>query len=118
MKVPFVDLKSNYQSIKTEVDSAIMDVVGNCAFVGGPAVQRFEEAFAEYCGAKYAVGVSSGTSALHLALMSMGIGTAKADALTQAAQGVMGTIRSSDDLGPALRAMGTTCKSCHDSYRK
>jgi dTDP-4-amino-4,6-dideoxygalactose transaminase len=74
VKVPFVDLKSNYQSIKSEVDSAIMDVVGNCAFVGGPAVQRFEEAFAEYCGAKYAVGVSSGTSALHLALMAMGIG--------------------------------------------
>jgi dTDP-4-amino-4,6-dideoxygalactose transaminase len=74
VKVPFVDLKSNYRSIKSEVDSAIMDVVGNCAFVGGPAVQRFEEAFAEYCGAKYAVGVSSGTSALHLALMAMGIG--------------------------------------------
>jgi dTDP-4-amino-4,6-dideoxygalactose transaminase len=51
-----------------------MKVVGDCAFVGGPYVQRFEEAFAEYCGAKYAVGVSSGTSALHLALMAMGVG--------------------------------------------
>jgi len=74
VKVPFVDLKSQYQSIKDEVDSAIMKVVGDCAFVGGPHVQRFEEAFAEYCGAKYAVGVSSGTSALHLALMAMGVG--------------------------------------------
>ncbi len=75
MKVPFVDLKSQYQSIKDEVDSEIMNVVGDCAFVGGPYVQRFEEAFAEYCGAKYAVGVSSGTSALHLALMAMGVGS-------------------------------------------
>lgn len=75
MKVPFVDLKSQYASVKGEIDSAIMNVVGDCAFVGGKYVERFEQEFAEFCGTKYAVGVSSGTAALHLALMALGLGT-------------------------------------------
>jgi dTDP-4-amino-4,6-dideoxygalactose transaminase len=74
VKVPFVDLKSQYASIKPEVDAAIMEVVENTAFVGGKYVQQFEEDFATFCGTKHAVGVSSGTSALHLALVAMGIG--------------------------------------------
>jgi dTDP-4-amino-4,6-dideoxygalactose transaminase len=73
VKVPFVDLKSQYASVKDEVDSAIMNVVRDCAFVGGKYVERFEQEFAEFCGTKYAVGVSSGTSALHLALMALGV---------------------------------------------
>ena len=74
MKVPFLDLKAQYQSIKSEVDEAIQSVVESCAFVKGPAVKKFEKNFAEYCGAKYAVGVANGSDALYLALRALGIG--------------------------------------------
>lgn len=74
MKVPFVDLKAQYGSIKNEVQTAITNVVEDSAFIGGKYVEAFEKGFAEFCGAQYAVGVSSGTSALHLALVALGIG--------------------------------------------
>jgi len=74
MSIPFVDLKAQYRTIKPEVDKAIADVVESCWFVGGPAVKRFEESFAAYCGAARGVGASSGTSAIHLALAALGIG--------------------------------------------
>lgn len=73
MKVPFVDLKVQYQSIKNQIQEAILNVVEDCAFVGGKYVEKFEEEFAAYCNRRYAVGVSSGTSALHLALIALGI---------------------------------------------
>ncbi len=73
MSIPFVDLKAQYATIKSEVDAAISDVVKNCQFVGGPAVKRFEENFAAFCGASYGVGTSSGTSAIHLALLGVGV---------------------------------------------
>jgi len=72
--VPFLDLKAQYQSIKSEVDEAIQSVVESSAFVKGPAVRQFQKNFAEYCGAKYAVGVANGSDALYLALRALGIG--------------------------------------------
>jgi dTDP-4-amino-4,6-dideoxygalactose transaminase len=74
VKVPFVDLKAQYREIGPDVQTAIMSVVEDCAFVGGRYVERFEQDFAAFCGRRYGVGVSSGTSALHLALVAMGIG--------------------------------------------
>jgi dTDP-4-amino-4,6-dideoxygalactose transaminase len=74
VKVPFVDLKSQYRSIKPGIDSAITSVVEDAAFVGGKYVETFERQFAEMCGCRHAVGVSSGTSALHLAMVALGIG--------------------------------------------
>jgi dTDP-4-amino-4,6-dideoxygalactose transaminase len=74
MSIPFVDLKAQYRTIKPEIDEAIAGVVQSCWFVGGEAVQRFEENFAAYCGAAYGVGCSSGTSAIHLALVALGVG--------------------------------------------
>lgn len=74
MSIPFVDLKAQYRTIKTEVDAAIARVVDSCWFVGGPEVQGFEESFAAYCGANRGVGTSSGTSAIHLALVALGVG--------------------------------------------
>ncbi|MDH3197261.1 MAG: DegT/DnrJ/EryC1/StrS family aminotransferase [Candidatus Krumholzibacteria bacterium] len=74
MPVPFVDLKAQYASIKPDIDAAIAGVVESCQFVGGDAVRRFESNFADYCGASHAVGASSGTSALHLALVGLGVG--------------------------------------------
>ena len=73
MKVPFVDLKRQYSSIKPEIDAAIQDVLDNTAFIMGENVKNFESNFAKFCGVKHAIGVSSGTSALHLALLGAGI---------------------------------------------
>lgn len=72
--IPLVDLKSQYQSIKGEIDTAIADVVESCHFVLGPQVEAFEEEFAARCETRFACGVNSGTSALHLALLAAGVG--------------------------------------------
>jgi dTDP-4-amino-4,6-dideoxygalactose transaminase len=69
-----VDLKVQYDSIKTEIDAAIASVIGQTAFVGGPFVKEFEEAFARYCGMEQCVGVANGTDALFIALKALGIG--------------------------------------------
>ena len=73
-KIPFVDLAAQYQGMAEEIDSAIMDVVERADFILGDAVQKLESSFAAYCGAAFAVGVDSGTSALHLAMEAHGIG--------------------------------------------
>src|SRR2546423_15353371 len=72
--VPFVDLKAQYASLKKEVDVAIARVFENKGFTMGNEVRAFEEAFAGYQGAKFCVGVISGTAALHLGWMVWGIG--------------------------------------------
>lgn len=74
MKVPFLDLKANYKSIKPEVDAAIQEVIDNTAFALGFAVEKLEKNFAKYIGTKHAVACNSGTSALHLALLAESIG--------------------------------------------
>ncbi len=73
-RVPLVDLKRQYYSMKEEIDSAIQDVLENQSFILGPQVKEFEKLFASYCNTKHAIGVSSGTDALLLALKSLGIG--------------------------------------------
>lgn len=73
MKVPFLDLKVNYQSIKPEVDKAIQNVIDNTAFALGFAVDSFEKNFAKYINVKNAIACNSGTSALHLALLAANI---------------------------------------------
>ena len=72
--IPFVDLKAQYQSIKPEIDAAIAAVISETAFVGGPHVKAFEDAFARYCGVSQCVGVANGTDALFIALRALGIG--------------------------------------------
>lgn len=74
MRVPFVDLRAQYQTIKQDIDAAIGAVIEDTAFIGGKHVETFEKLFADYCGCRYCVGVSSGTSALHLALVALGVG--------------------------------------------
>jgi len=75
MNVPFVDLKAQYASIKPEVAAAIDDVLERASFIMGPQVAKFEQAFAEYVGTRYCVGVESGTAALKVALEALGIGS-------------------------------------------
>lgn len=72
--IPFVDLKAQYASIRTEVNAAIQGVLDSCQFTLGSEVAEFEREFAAYCQGEYGVGVNSGTSALHLALLAAGIG--------------------------------------------
>jgi len=74
MKIPFLNLKAQYEAIKEEIASSLQSVADKCAFAGGPFVEQFEREFAQYCGCKYAIGVSSGTSALWLALLALGVG--------------------------------------------
>lgn len=71
--IPFVDLKSQYLNIKEEIDEAISKVLDTTQFILGDEVEAFEEEFARYCGARYSMGVNSGTSALHLALLAAGV---------------------------------------------
>ena len=72
--IPFVDLKSQYLSIKPEIDEAVFSVLESSQFILGKYVENFEKDFAAYCGASYAMGVNSGTSALHLALLAAQVG--------------------------------------------
>lgn len=72
--VPFLDLKAQYRAIKAEIDAAVIEVLESGAYVLGPAVQRFEAAFARTYGLDHAIGCSSGTAALHLALLAADIG--------------------------------------------
>lgn len=74
MTVPFVDLKAQYQDIKDDVDRAVLDVFEHAQFALGPQVAAFEERFADYVQSTRALGVNSGTSALHLAMLAAGVG--------------------------------------------
>ncbi len=73
MKVPFVDLKAQYLSIKEEIDDAIQSTIMDSAFIGGKHVKSFEANFASYIGIKNCIGVGNGTDALFVALKALGI---------------------------------------------
>src|SRR5262245_47719528 len=72
--IPLLDLKTQYQEIKPEIEVAIGRVIDGAQFVLGPEVAAFEERFAAYCGVRHCVALNSGTSALHLALLAAGVG--------------------------------------------
>ncbi len=72
--IPLVDLKKQYETIKPEIDDAIADVLQSSQFILGKHVEAFESDFAAHCQTRFAFGVNSGTSALHLALLAAGVG--------------------------------------------
>ena len=74
MSVPLLDLKAQYRTIKDAVNSAILEALETQYFILGPKVQAFEEEVAKYSQSKYAIGVSSGTDALLVSLMTEGVG--------------------------------------------
>ncbi|MAE85410.1 MAG: erythromycin biosynthesis sensory transduction protein eryC1 [Flammeovirgaceae bacterium] len=74
MKIPFVDLKAQYESIKEEIDKAIAGVINNTSFIGGGIVSEFEIAFAEYIGLKHCVACANGTDSMEIILKAMGVG--------------------------------------------
>lgn len=74
MRIPLVDLVAQYHSIKDEIDGAIKRVIESGRFILGEEVLAFEDELARYCGGKVAIGVGSGTDALLLSLMALGVG--------------------------------------------
>lgn len=75
MSIPLLDLKTQYNSIREEIESEVLDVLRSGHYVLGPRVEEFERAVADYCGVKYAVGVANGTDALVLSLDAIGVGS-------------------------------------------
>ncbi len=73
-KIPCLDLRGQHQQVKAEIFELFEKVYEKTAFSGGPFVEEFEKSFARYCNTSYAVGVSNGTTALHLAMIALGIG--------------------------------------------
>lgn len=73
-KIPCLDLKGQHQQVKKEIFEAFEKVYDKTAFSGGFFVEEFERSFSSFCGVKYALGVSNGTTALHLAMIALGIG--------------------------------------------
>ncbi|MBI4517227.1 MAG: DegT/DnrJ/EryC1/StrS family aminotransferase [Deltaproteobacteria bacterium] len=74
MHVPITDLYAQYEELQGEIDAAIARVLRTSRFIGGEEVSGFEAEFAQYCGARFAIGVGNGTDALRLALQALGIG--------------------------------------------
>jgi dTDP-4-amino-4,6-dideoxygalactose transaminase len=72
--IQFLDLKASYDELKDEIDEAIGRVLNSGLYIGGAELESFEAEYANYCEAKYAVGVANGLDALHLALLAMGVG--------------------------------------------
>ncbi len=73
MKIPLVNLKKQHEPLREQLNEAISSVIDRSAFIGSDVIADFEKAFAEFCGVSYAVGVSSGTDALFLALRAVGV---------------------------------------------
>src|SRR5438067_9759810 len=74
ISVPLADLRAQYNSLRSEMISTLLEVAGSTSYVLGPHVESFERNFASFVGAKHCVGVNSGTSALHLAMICAGVG--------------------------------------------
>lgn len=74
MSIPFIDLKTQYAKVAAPVEQSLRAVLESGAFINGPDVARLEKRLAEYCGTRYAVGCASGTDALMMALMVLGVG--------------------------------------------
>jgi len=72
--VPYLDLRAQLKPLRAEIDAAVARTLDNCSFCLGPDVGQFEKDFAKFCGAQHALGFNSGTSALHVAMLLLGIG--------------------------------------------
>lgn len=74
MRIPFADLYAQYLGIKSEIDAAIENTIKNSAYIGGPVVKDFEEAFAAYLGMQHVIACANGTDSIEILLQAMGVG--------------------------------------------
>ena len=125
MNVPFLDLKQQYGTIKDEIDAALKEVIETCAFAGGPMTKAFESKFAPYCGCEFAIGCGSGTEALWLSLVGLGIGpgdevittpstfiaTSEAISFCGATPVFVDVVESTSNMNPALLEAAITSKT-------
>jgi dTDP-4-amino-4,6-dideoxygalactose transaminase len=98
MKVPFVDLKTQYTNVKTELDKSLESVIDDATFVGGSNnkyTQDFENKFAEYIGVKHCISCGNGTDALEIAIKAAGIGTVDEDARASTVEQIEGEFKAS-----------------------
>jgi dTDP-4-amino-4,6-dideoxygalactose transaminase len=98
--IPFVDLVAQYESIATEIDRAFHDVTSSAEYILGRRVEQFEEAFAEFVAARYAVGVGSGLDALRLALLALELGSG--DEVILPANSYIATALAVSDVGASV----------------
>jgi dTDP-4-amino-4,6-dideoxygalactose transaminase len=124
-RIPFVDLRRQYESLKPRIDAAIASVIGRSAYISGAEVDDLERWFAGYCGVRHALGVSSGTRALELALRGLGVGqgdevvttantfiaTASAIVAAGATPVLVDVEESSGNIAPALVERAITAKT-------
>ena len=75
MKIPFVDLKAQYKSIKSDIDQSIENVINDTSFIGGDYVKKFEQEYAKNYGVKYCISCANGTDAIYITLKALGIGS-------------------------------------------
>lgn len=97
MKIPLVDLQTQYRSLAPMINAKVLEVMRGGNFISGEELKLFEEEFAKYCGVKYAVGVASGTDALKLALIACGI--RKGDEVITAANTFVATVEAIHQVG-------------------
>jgi dTDP-4-amino-4,6-dideoxygalactose transaminase len=97
--VPFLDLVTPHRELETELVDAFRQAVRGAAFIGGPEVDAFEQAFAAYCGTKHCVGVANGTDAVRFALMASGVGTG--DAVVTVSHTFIATVEAISQAGAA-----------------
>jgi dTDP-4-amino-4,6-dideoxygalactose transaminase len=95
--IPFLDLITPHRELEEELVAVFREALRSAQFIGGPQVEAFEQEFAEYCGSKYCVGVSSGTDALRFALMACGIG--RGDAVITVAHTFLATVEAISQAG-------------------
>ena len=114
--VPFVDLAAPLDELGAQIDGAIRRVVRSAAYILGPEVSGFEEEMATYCGARFGIGVDSGTSALELILRSLGIGPG--DEVVTAANSFVATAMSISHTGatPVFVDVDRTTKTITASH--
>src|SRR5262245_11904009 len=97
--IPFLDLITPHRELEEELIDATRRALRSAAFIGGPEVEGFEREFADYCGAKYCIGLASGTDAVRFALMAAGVTTG--DAVVTVANTFIATVEGISQAGAA-----------------
>jgi dTDP-4-amino-4,6-dideoxygalactose transaminase len=111
--IPFLDLVTPHRELEEELVEAARRAIRSAAFIGGPEVESFEREFADYCGAKYCIGLASGTDAVRFALMGAGVGPG--DAVITVANTFIATVEGISQAGAATEFVDIDEATCNMS---